>query len=215
VNHSFSPIEHLHYAHLRQTSFFAIDLREEEWDQAWPVLKNWGLKFAAVTSPLKMKAAQASQHKSPELLQLQSANTLTRLSGAEFRGHNTDLRGFAELVEGLEDLGPTVIWGGGGTLPVIQKILPQAQAYSIRSRQPRDPALDPIQNPQTVVWAGSPEVELPDPAWKPKWILDLNYREDSRAQEYAQKTGARYVSGLLMFKAQAQAQREEWESYGQ
>jgi shikimate 5-dehydrogenase len=164
---------------------------------------------------LKRKAAEASQQKSPELVQLHSANTLTRLTGEEFRGHNTDLHGFAEMIDGIENLGVAVVWGGGGTLPVIQKVLPQAQAYSIRTRQPRDPGMDPIQNPQTLIWAGSPEAEPPGPLWKPRWILDLNYREDSRAQEYAQKTQARYVSGLLMFKAQAQAQREEWESHGQ
>jgi shikimate 5-dehydrogenase len=66
--------------------------------------------------------------------------------------------------------------------------------------------------PKTLIWAAPPTAALPPGDWKPEQIIDLNYREDSLAKEYGQKTGAIYISGLPMFKAQARAQQEFWEA---
>jgi hypothetical protein len=41
-------------------------------------------------------------------------------------------------------------------------------------------------------------------------IVDLSYTENSMGRGIAIETGARYISGLTMFKAQAQAQRDFW-----
>lgn len=213
VSHSYSPMEHLSYARHRQMDFFAIDVKESEWKEALPILQDWGLKFAAVTAPLKKLAYESATRRSPLADELQSANTLS-FDGEQIFAHNTDLIGFQEMVESLPALGVVVIWGGGGTLPVLQKVLPMATAYSARTGKPRDENNPSLLKPDTVVWAAAPDADLPPFAWKPKQVLDLNYREDSRAREYAQKVGAHYTSGLVMFRAQAEAQREEWEKYG-
>jgi shikimate 5-dehydrogenase/shikimate kinase len=213
VTHSYSPIEHLLYARHRQMSFVAVEVSESEWDEAFPVLKNIGLRMAAVTAPLKKKAFESAETKSPVALELHSANTLT-LEGTGFRAHNTDEGGFHEMISGCSELGATVIWGGGGTLSALRRVLPEAQAVSVRTRKPRDPAQNLMERPETVIWAASPDADLPPITWRPRQILDLNYRDDSRAKEYAEKTGANYVSGLVMFRSQAALQREEWESHG-
>ena len=67
------------------------------------------------------------------------------------------------------------------------------------------------QNPELVIWAvGRSRMSLcsaPPQNWKPLYVLDLNYTEDSPGREYAVKTKAQYLSGWLWFKTQAQAQR--------
>lgn len=213
VNHSFSPIEHLSYAGHRQMSFFAIDLTENEWESALPRLRDWGLTIAAVTSPLKFKAFELAQVRSPEAEKLKAVNTLS-FSHGEWRGHNTDLEGLRELFDGVElDAKKTVIWGGGGTLRTIEEVLPEAVPYSVRSRGPRDESKT-LSGAETLVWAAGPEAqEPPSNIGTPRQVVDLNYREDSAAREYAVRLKAFYVSGLMMFKAQAAAQRQEWDQY--
>ena len=51
----------------------------------------------------------------------------------------------------------------------------------------------------------------PPDSWRPGAVIDLNYSEDSPGREYAQRTVARYFSGLKMFRAQAEAQQRFWE----
>ena len=67
------------------------------------------------------------------------------------------------------------------------------------------------QSPELVIWAvGRSRMSLcsaPPQHWKPLYVLDLNYTEDSPGREYALKTKAQYLSGWLWFKTQAQAQR--------
>jgi hypothetical protein len=41
--------------------------------------------------------------------------------------------------------------------------------------------------------------------------VDLNYTDDSGGREYAQRVKAEYRSGVKMFRAQAQHQRDFWE----
>ena len=67
------------------------------------------------------------------------------------------------------------------------------------------------QSPEVVIWAvGRSRMSVcmdPPQHWKPLYVLDLNYTEDSPGRAYAVKTKSQYVSGWLWFKAQAQAQR--------
>jgi hypothetical protein len=56
---------------------------------------------------------------------------------------------------------------------------------------------------------------FPPEDWQPKWVFDLNYRENSSARIYVKKLLAKnpnvhYVSGLEMFKVQAEWQRNFW-----
>jgi len=214
---SFSPSEHFIFFKQYQMPFYAIDIEENEWDRAILLLQKMGLHSAAVTAPLKRKAFEFAQERSKLCLELQTANTLF-FENQKWHAENTDLLGLQDLLGSIEMIEPVFIWGGGGTLPVIQKLLPKAVAYSVRTARPRSGSSEQREHhkqdhgtfPNTVIWAASPNAELPPSPWSPKLVVDLNYREDSRAKEYCQGVGARYISGLYMFKVQAQAQREIW-----
>jgi len=209
VEFSFSPIEHLHFFKQYQMPFFAIQIQESEWEIAIKLLTKMGLTCAAVTAPLKKIAFEYAEKKSDLCNELKSANTLTWLNQICF-AENTDLDGLKELLNSVDLGSPVFIWGGGGTLPVIQKLLPEAIQYSVRTQRPRTESSNSNQLPEAVIWAAAPDAAFPPTDWNPKLVIDLNYREDSKAKEYCQMTGARYISGLYMFKTQAQVQRNIW-----
>ncbi len=219
VSYSYSPSEHREYFGAKGIPFFPIEIYEEEWDKAMELLTQMGLCAAAVTSPLKKRAFQFCQAPSSLGSQLGVLNTLWREpETASWRGENTDLEGFESLLKTLEfsnewNFKKIIVWGGGGILPVIHKLLPQAIDYSMRSGLPRlgshDP--NPSEGPEIIIWAGPPTGSPPqNENWRPKIVIDLNYREDSLAKEYGERHKAQYVSGWLMFKAQAEAQQKLW-----
>lgn len=209
VKHSYSPLEHSEDFYKRQMAFWSIDISKAEFWEAFDFLKEIGLKAAAVTSPLKELAAKLCQKGT-----LEAVNTLWISEQREVEGVSTDDIGFEALVavhqsNSLDS--ETVVWGGGGTLEVLKRSLPRAQFYSSSQAVPRQGSGEPSRV-QNLIWA-APRLEgtlFPPKQWQPKWIYDLNYKEDSMGREYAQQVGAHYVSGLVMFKAQAQAQKKYW-----
>ena len=58
VTHSFTPGFHRHFFASKQMNCLAIEVFKEEWEEALGFLSSVGLKAAAVTSPLKQKAAR-------------------------------------------------------------------------------------------------------------------------------------------------------------
>jgi shikimate 5-dehydrogenase/shikimate kinase/3-dehydroquinate dehydratase len=213
VLHSYSPIEHREFFSHWKMPFWSITINADEWDEALPILEFMGLKAAAITSPLKQKAFQWVNQKDATANSLGSINTIIK-SNEGWRGTNTDLEGLSQLLQSVLTHQPVFIWGGGGTLPVIQKILPHAVAWSTTTQQPRlanQHETSKLQ-PKTIIWAGSPQANFPPENWAPQFVVDLNYREDSRAREYAMKHNAQYVSGLQMFKVQAEEQQRFWQN---
>lgn len=209
VAHSWTPLEHSDFFHRRHSPVYSIHLEESEVALAMPLLQSWGLKYAAVTSPLKVavaKWARASQ---------EAVNTLF-INETQVFATSTDADGFRALVEGVEELGPiaqnVVVWGGGGTLASVDAVLPGVVHYSSRTGLPRD-ANKTVENPRVVIWAAPrhTETQMPPRDWRPSIIYDLNYKEDSLGLEYAQISRARYESGAEMFRVQAQVQRIFWE----
>ncbi|MBX2987710.1 MAG: hypothetical protein KF802_07410 [Bdellovibrionaceae bacterium] len=214
VHHSWSPAEHRSFFAAHDMPFWAIDVREGEWNKAFPFLRELGLRFAAVTSPLKGRAFRACE---PSSLaeELGSVNTLAwDESIAGWRGHNTDLEGLAEAVTGLPP-GPIVVWGGGGTLPVLGRVLPGASAYSATGGHLRQGSPPLAEAPSTLVWAAprGGDLKWPPDSWAPEVVLDLNYKEDSPGREYALRCKARYLSGEKMFREQARGQRQYWQKF--
>ncbi len=227
VLHSLTPAEQGEFFAEQGMNVMRIDLSPQEWteDGAMDFLRQLGLRAAAVTSPLKGLAFQLAE--STQIAQeLEAVNTLVWKDG-RWLGHNTDERGLIALKETLkgeqEDGGAVVVWGGGGTLKVLQRVFPQAQLYSARSGQPRElksPAgpTSPVGSggdvgPELVVWAVGRKPlgwQWPDSKWAPKIVVDLNYGADSPGLEYAKQVGAQYISGRVMFLAQAAGQREFW-----
>ncbi len=205
IGHSFSPTFHRRFFESYGLPFYAIDLKENEFTEAMDFLQSLGLVAAAVTSPLKKKAFEFCSQKSAISLQLESVNTLSYLDEA-WLGDNTDAEGFVELSQKVPPTnGSVAIWGGGGVLSVVMSCFKKAERYSSTSDE------EIKKDYKGWVWAAPPDRPLPKYQSPPQWILDLNYREDSRAKEFAILSGAQYVSGLVMFAKQALEQQKIWE----
>ena len=215
VHHSWSPSEHRLFFKEKKMPFWAVDLREGEWHAGFPFLQELGLRFAAVTSPLKGRAFRLSQ---PTDLakELGSVNTLFFDEARKiWRGHNTDLEGLAERIRDLPKgaEGPMAIWGGGGTLPVVGRVVPEAAAYSATGGHLRQGSTAFEGSPRVVIWAAPRGTDLkwPPDEWQPEVVVDLNYKEDSAGREYALRCKAAYYSGEKMFRVQALAQKKFWQ----
>lgn len=200
VQFSFSPVFHHQFFYERHTCMLPIQVREEEWDVAFATLKKLGLRWAAVTSPLKKLLFATVQKRGAGTEDFQSANTY-----CDSVCENTDQVGLKALLE-IENSGDWVVWGGGGTLEMIRHLLPRANFVSVRGGSGRD------LRPRQILWA-APRKEpmiFPPEEWHPETVVDLNYNSNSPGLEYALDCGARYVSGLRMFIAQAEAQQQIW-----
>lgn len=210
VSHSWTPIEQHAFFAEQRIPVFAVSLDQKEWFQGLSVLQRLGLQSGAVTAPLKVAAFEICEQLTDRAKELQTVNTITRFEG-DWSGHNTDWDGFASLWMQAESpsAGKVAIWGGGGTLKMIQSLLPQAQSFSARTGLAHQ-QIRTLPEYDVVIWAAAPKAALPPVSWKPTLVVDLNYREDSRAREYAQLLGCRYLSGALMFARQAAEQRIFW-----
>ncbi|MCM2277774.1 MAG: shikimate synthase [Oligoflexia bacterium] len=220
VLQSHTPAEQLDYFASRGMPVFAVALTEDEWDNgALEALHALGLRAAAVTSPLKLNASRSAKVRTPEAERFQSVNTLHWNEPARcWSGHNTDLDGLRALFEPLRPESQVAVWGAQGTLPLLKSMLPCAAFYSARSGEKRPgPETTADSSPEVVVWGigrsrQADSKRWPPESWRPSLIIDLNYSEDSPGREYAMRTGARYVSGMAMFRKQAEAQRRYWDT---
>jgi shikimate kinase/shikimate 5-dehydrogenase len=193
----------------------AIPISEDQFEQAISMLQEIGLKFAAVTSPLKLKAAELVGLKDTD----EGINSLI-FHDHQWFGVSSDADGFKALIEeseieNIKNL-KIAIWGGGGVISALKDILPQAVEYSARTGKPRDEKADQAFSPDVVIWAAPryDGIQMPSNNWNPKYILDVNYVENSMGLEYAQaKPAAVYISGLEMFYAQAKKQFKFWAKY--
>ena len=211
VNHSLTPSFHRHFFKEKQMNCFAIDLLKEEWEQAFPFLDEMGLKSAAVTSPLKKKAAEWMGQKSSTHSSL-IINTLFK-SWESWLATSTDDRGFKKLISGCENK-KVVVWGGGDILDLIKRSCFQVVFYSSRTGQSKGESQRPME-PDILIWAVGPENfrkkgVYPPKHWKPEKVIDLNYNIDSPGLVCANRYGCQYQSGLVMFTEQAKKQQEFW-----
>jgi shikimate 5-dehydrogenase/shikimate kinase len=223
VFHSRTPIEQQAYFQKKDRPVFAVDIESPDLTVAMDVLQRLGLDAAAITAPLKNGIFQWTPYRSTIVSELESANTIVRRDQVWY-SHNTDLDGFQALFAQITgDTQSVAVWGGGGTLPVILKIIPHAVCFSSRSgglkvehgdqqKRTRDEIVTmQMEGPRILIWAASPEAQFPPEDWRPEFVVDLNYREDSLAREYALQVNAQYIDGLTMFKEQARAQRDFWD----
>lgn len=209
VLQSWSPSYHAEFFAKRKTSLYSIEVDERDLlEGGFEFLCELGLNAAAVTSPLKSWAGRLVGGQKP--LNTLIKNPLT----FQWDGESTDETGFLHLLQknALDLQAMSVaIWGGGGVLPALN--LPNAVAYSARTGFPREgePLLKQI---DSLVWAAGMQLSDALPKeWKPKFVIDLNYRADSPARAYAFAVGAKYISGEEMFFKQADEQQKIWSSY--
>ncbi len=215
IGHSHTPAEQSRFFGEKNIGVVAIDMPEVDCHSlSFSILERLGMRAAAVTSPLKMLAARICVHLDKKSDELGAINTMLHTSNG-WLGTNTDVLGLEAMLKSLE-LPPTVaVWGGGGTRLVLKSLLPKAHFFSARmGKEIWVERAEPEFNPELLVWAlGRSRVEgseKPPANWRPNYILDLNYSEDSPGLEYALQTGAKYISGRAFFKAQASAQRDFW-----
>lgn len=211
ISHSRTPLEHFDFFSEKSIPIFKIEVSVEEWEVAISFSSQLGLSFAAVTSPLKIKARDLLE-KSP----YDSINTLYwDALNHKWLGTNTDVDGLREQLA-VKPVNDAAIWGGGGVLSAIKEVIPKAEFFSATSGVARS-SREEISAPSTLIWAVGRsrmnECQWPPSEWSPQQVIDLNYSEDSPGREYALRTGAAYISGLTMFKGQARKQREFWSQF--
>lgn len=223
VSHSFTPHHQSEFFQEFKMPVFAIKVDRQEFETAMKFLASIGLVAAAVTSPLKPLAFNFVTSRTAPASECESVNTIVRDHHFLWFGHNTDLEGLHALLDKAEKLGTgvfsnnTAVWGGGGTLALLKRFLPKSHYFSVQTGKSRNHEMILDWSPKVVVWAsGSLQPvggSAPPEFWKPNWIIDLNYREDSGGREYAKKMGAQYLSGESMFYEQAIYQREFWRPF--
>jgi shikimate 5-dehydrogenase/shikimate kinase len=217
VVHSWTPVEQHNFFEERNEPVFRIQIDTLEWNRALNVLNILGLRHAAVTSPLKEEAFHSCGEKSELIEILRSVNSMTYDSEKKiWVGENTDMEGFKALIEDVKPGQKIAIWGGGGTLIMLKKALPQAISFSAsrgKVREEDQARWNAHFMPDIVIWAAPrhPEMAWPQEDWKPSLVIDLNYTENSAGREYALRLQTTYRSGLKMFQVQAQHQRDFWE----
>lgn len=214
VSHSHTPAEHGDFFAKKNMGVVAIEMNEEECNSLnFSILERFGLRAAAITSPLKAKVAALCAHLDRQSNELGAVNTIV-LTRAGWSGTNTDIEGLRTIFKTFDMPEDLAVWGGGGTRNVLRHLLPSAHFYSARrGREIWVEQEEPVR-PEMVIWAlGRARMAgtvSPPRDWHPQYVLDLNYTEDSPGLEYAQRIGAKYISGKAMFKSQAHAQREFW-----
>jgi shikimate dehydrogenase-like protein/shikimate kinase len=211
ASHSRTPAEHFAFFAGRDVPVVAVRVSEADWEQgALQFLEALGLRYAAVTAPLKHHAFQSAGRVTALAREFRSVNTLYRDEAlGEWRGTNTDHEGFERAWRELDLTGPVAVWGGGGTLAMMNRVLPDASYFEARTGALRHGPR--IRKPRVVVFAtGRPGAD-PPASWQPGCVLDLDYRDHAPGRAYALRVNARYVSGLAMFRHQAAAQRAWWE----
>jgi shikimate kinase len=211
VYFSRSPAEHLKYFAGLNTFFTKVDLSKEELQNYFKFLVEIGLKYAAVTSPLKETAWSLSYKKTSASEELKSANTLY-VKSDEIYSHNTDLDGFKELTKSIKPNDKIAVWGGGGTLDMMKRVLPEAHFFSSQTGQLRSTNQIALVEYDYLIWAAprSEFTSFPTDNIRINAVIDLNYRENSMGLEFAAYRKINYTSGLNMFKLQASKQRDFW-----
>ncbi|MGZ3692393.1 MAG: shikimate kinase, partial [Pseudobdellovibrio sp.] len=211
VYFSRSPLAHQTFFKERNSYFTRIDLSADELGEYHSFLILLGLKYAAVTSPLKEKLFSIATVKTKQAEELKSANTLL-FANNRLSCHNTDLDGFLALMQTEKPGLPVAVWGGGGTLQMLKQALPNAVLFSSQTGQTREVQSEQITHFKALVWAAprTAQTQFPSDTLNFESVIDLNYTENSMGLEFAARRKISYISGLEMFKAQAEAQQVFW-----
>ena len=104
------------------------------------------------------------------------------------------------------------VWGGGGTLKLMQSLLPEAHFFSNRTRQLRSGISAGLKAYDFLIWAAPRHKELgwPSDHMIVNTVVDLNYTENSPGLEFAARRKISYINGLEMLVLQAEKQQKFW-----
>lgn len=229
VAHSLTPFVHYDFFQNKNVSIYSILLSPPEVTaNNIDFLTQLGLKYAAITSPLKKEffnLKYAKFNKSLRVEKRKSVNTLTiPEKQKKIILDNTDQEGLVFLIKSI--LGDwsivsskqknknIALWGAGGVSSTLAEVYPEVFIFSAQKKKCINHHIDEDSYfPDIILWA-VPSIykNTPPEHWSPSTIIDLNYSEDSCGREYALLKKATYASGLLMFLAQAKEQQKLWAS---
>lgn len=223
VKGSFSPARH---GPKSRFPFFRVPLKADDFAIALEQLSEFGLKFCAVTSPLKKFAQKAALRVHPSAKAAQAANTLCLSSETStWEAHSTDAVGFEALLKCLPqdflarlEPGQIWIWGGGGVLGSLVGLKDPVffKARSGRLREQPEGSM-PAQC-RLLVLASAPNGILDEKLTQnPEFVLDLGYSQSSVSLGWAISRGlksSQFIQGLEMFARQAAEQQNIWRQYG-
>jgi shikimate 5-dehydrogenase/shikimate kinase len=209
VYFSRSPGEQATFFRKRRSFFSKVEIQPDELEDALKFIQQLGCKYMAVTSPLKESVFNLFNDRTEDATRFSAANTVF-VNGQSPYVHNTDAEGFKELVKEIKSTDTVAIWGGGGTLKMMQSVLPQAVCFSGQTGLPRTQVSG--HQFQYLIWAAprSHKTVLPSDQLVIGKVIDLNYTESSMGLEFAASKKIGYKSGLEMFKVQATAQQKFW-----
>jgi shikimate 5-dehydrogenase len=209
VYFSRSPGEQATFFRKRRSFFSKVEIHPDELEDALKFIQQLGCKYMAVTSPLKESVFNLFNDRTEDATRFSAANTVF-VNGQSPYVHNTDAEGFKELVKEIKSTDTVAIWGGGGTLKMMQSVLPQAVCFSGQTGLPRTQVSG--HQFQYLIWAAprSHKTVLPSDQLVIGKVIDLNYTESSMGLEFAASKKIGYKSGLEMFKVQATAQQKFW-----
>jgi shikimate kinase len=210
IDHSYSPQFHRAFFKTFQIPFVAIQCAQKEWPYAINLLRQLGLKCAAITSPLKKLANSLLESVDSKDIGI---NTLFFDASGNVRGCATDKEGLIQLKQHIPEelLGELVVWGGAGVLNDVFQVFGTIPVYSARSGLVKIGEAKCFL-PKVLIWAAGNQADLsliPD-QWPLELIIDLSYTSSSLGRELAKTRHTRYVSGEDMFIAQAQKQQDWW-----
>lgn len=217
IKHSYTPGFHFHF--FKNKNLYPLSI--SEFPDFFAHIKFFiseNLKALAVTSPYKNLAFENSKFQGTSDNQTADRAANTLIFDKEIVSFNTDSAGLKTfLANQLKPEQNVVLWGGGALLPQLQELLPQAISFSAQTGQPRTEEdrhkFGSKKNQAfTLIWASGEKGNLPD-SIKINNIIDLDYRDNSRAKLYSYQQSLTYVSGLEFFQAQALAQQKIWDGY--
>jgi shikimate 5-dehydrogenase len=213
VSHSRSPMEHNQFFAKYQIPFVAVPVEQSEFAVAFSVLTELGMRFAAVTSPLKQDAFSHAKFVSPGLAALEAANTMW-FSKGRWHADNTDASALQQVAKEFGGFKRLALWGGGGVKTSVIRAFGPVAEFSARTGQPLNGKHSEFlpDKLEALIWAvgRGRDFVWPDQNINPEMILDLNYADDSPGLEWAVANGKSYHSGLKMFKIQASLQQKLW-----
>ncbi len=201
------------------------------------ILKQLNFKCLAITSPLKKKAfLLCDKNKYSQIFQSINTLVLHNKQIIGYNTDAVGVKKLFKIAD-IKSHPPIAVWGGGGMKSILKHTL-KADFYSARTGRYTNSRTDnrtdnrtgsrtgncignssdkydkhlPQQHYYAVVWAVGRgrmgQCLFPPSSWKPQIVVDLNYTADSPGLEYALLTGAKYISGSVMFQAQALRQKE-------
>ena len=228
VRHSQSPAFHQSLYQKMGINAVMIAVDKPGLHELITSIKTLCVRLTAVTLPYKTVILEYVDELSPEVNYLRAANTLI-LKNGKITAHNTDVFGIEAALAQLELKGKKVlIVGAGGSARALGYVLSHKKAELVWLNRSLDKAQD-LANVFGGVVVGQDQVDaievdlivnctpigmrsngtpLPDYKFNPnQTVFDLVYTpEMTPFLLSAQKDGASIITGMEMFKAQAQKQ---------